>query len=124
MVGLSEGCLEPNLPTETTNGIGVDKEVVAFRDRIFRQCGESVKRIQYVRDCGRAIERRAMPRPRKVAPFGQRPPRATKAVDRSVAIAGAAEDRRARSPQGSSKTFGWTRQRLLQPCLKCARIEL
>ena len=74
-------------------------------------------------DLGLAVERRARPRLRKVAPLGEEAAGGAQAVDRAAALGGDAEGGHARAPQRPPQPLGRLRERLLQPRAEGARVE-
>ena len=121
-VQLAEGLFEVDLTAETPHGVGIGEEVVARRHRLLAEDRQPVQQRQDGTDGCDAIEWGTPPRLRKIAPLGKRAAGAAKAIDRTVAVAGALEDGCARAPQGTTDAFRRVCQRLLQPTLESPRI--
>ena len=77
-----------------------------------------MKRLHEPIDRRPAIERRAGPGPREVAPFGEHTAGVAQAIDRSVGVAAEAAP-----SQGAPNPFRRIGERLLEPRSKRARVE-
>src|SRR5262249_19899601 len=86
-IELAERLLELNLADRATHGFGVDVQVVARRRGGRGQRREVMERRDATADLALAIERRAPPRVRKIAPFGERASGVSEAIDRAGRVA-------------------------------------
>ena len=122
-IALAERLLEPNLPAQAAHAVGVDVQVVARKDGAGGEIGEAMERVHEAIDFRRAIERRPPPRPRIIAPLGQRAAGAAQPIDGTVGGRAREPGKAARSPQRPPQALGRILQRLLQPRVEGARVQ-
>src|SRR5262249_41076223 len=106
VIGLTKRRFQLDLAAQTPDGIGVDEQVVAFRERRRRELRDTSRQIERAVDGRGAVEWRPPPRMRELALLGKRAPGLAEPIDGAAAVA-AAKRGRARPPQRTPESVRW-----------------